>query len=219
MRYGERVGPVIYYQLSMALCDKVSVVDICLLKQESSLPRASMHVQVVVSGGILSLVMWFNSRAQLVHEIERRLTTVAVLRREQLQDYLNGEVDKMQLVATRVQIVNYLAGRANVNESTAQGDLESAVGAVAEFISGAIYNKNGSFLFATNISDYNATLTARQLSLVQNDVYFEFPVHTSTGWKFLLSRNITLVGLLTKSVSTASSFPLLWHKPHSSNRS
>lgn len=79
--------------------------------QHSRHLNLSAPVQVVVSGGALSLVMWFNSRTQLVHEIERRLTTVAVLRTEQLQDYLNGEMDKMQLIATRAQIVAYLSAR------------------------------------------------------------------------------------------------------------
>ncbi|XP_024384382.1 uncharacterized protein [Physcomitrium patens] len=147
---------------------------------------------VVVTGGVLSLVMWFNSRAQLVHEIERRLTTVAVLRTEQLQDYLNGEIDKMQLVATRVQIINYLVSRVNVNESTARRDLESAVTAVSEFMSAAVYNATGSLMMATNETEYNQTLSESTLNLVKVDVHFDMPVYTSDGWKYLVSRNITM---------------------------
>uniref|UniRef100_A0A7I4ERV2 histidine kinase n=1 Tax=Physcomitrium patens TaxID=3218 RepID=A0A7I4ERV2_PHYPA len=94
---------------------------------------------VVVTGGVLSLVMWFNSRAQLVHEIERRLTTVAVLRTEQLQDYLNG-----------------------------------------------------SLMMATNETEYNQTLSESTLNLVKVDVHFDMPVYTSDGWKYLVSRNITM---------------------------
>lgn len=148
-----------------------------------------------MTGGVLSLVMWFNSRAQLVHEIERRLTTVAVLRTEQLQDYLNGEIDKMQLVATRVQIINYLVSRVNVNESTARRDLESAVTAVSEFMSAAVYNATGSLMMATNETEYNQTLSESTLNLVKVDVHFDMPVYTPDGWKYLVSRNITMVGL------------------------
>lgn len=148
-----------------------------------------------MSGGALSLVMWFNSRAQLVHEIERRLTTVAVLRTEQLQDYLNGEMDKIQLIATRAQIVSYLSMRSSVNESTAMRDLSSAVTAVSEFMSAAVYNATGSLMFATGDSQaqYNQTLSESQLRLVQNDVHFDMPILTPDGWKYLVSRNITLV--------------------------
>ncbi|KAG0611779.1 hypothetical protein M758_7G164000 [Ceratodon purpureus] len=149
---------------------------------------------VVMTGGILSLVMWFNSRNQLVHEIERRLTTVAVLRTEQLQDYLNGEMDKMQLVATRVQIVNYLSSQANVNESTAMKDLDSAVSAVSEFMSAAIYNSTGTIMFATNDSQFNKTLSTSMLELVQTNVHFDLPIEVQGRWRYLLSRNITLGG-------------------------
>ncbi|KAG0559642.1 hypothetical protein M758_10G116400 [Ceratodon purpureus] len=151
-------------------------------------------ILVVVSGGALSLVMWFNSRAQLVHEIERRLTTVAVLRTEQLQDYLNGEMDKIQLIATRAQIVAYLTQQSSVSESTAMNDLTSAVTAVSEFMSAAVYNATGSLMFATHKSEsqYNQTLSASQLDLVQTDVHFDMPVLTKDGWKYLVSRNITL---------------------------
>ena len=151
-----------------------------------------------MSGGALSLVMWFNSRAQLVHEIERRLTTVAVLRTEQLQDYLNGEMDKIQLIATRAQIVAYLTQQSSVSESTAMNDLTSAVTAVSEFMSAAVYNATGSLMFATHKSEsqYNQTLSASQLDLVQTDVHFDMPVLTKDGWKYLVSRNITLVGSL-----------------------
>lgn len=153
-------------------------------------------LQVVVSGGALSLVMWFNSRAQLVHEIERRLTTVAVLRTEQLQDYLNGEMDKMQLIATRVQLVSYLSMQSNVNESTAVKDLSSAVTAVSEFLSAAIYNASGHLMLSAGDSEslFNDTLSAEQLHLVQSDVHFDMPIPTQDGWKYLVSRNITLVG-------------------------
>ena len=154
-------------------------------------------LQVVVTGGVLSLVMWFNSRNQLVHEIERRLTTVAVLRTEQLQDYLSGEMDKMQLIATRVQIVNYLTGQANVNESTARGDLESAVSAVSEFISAAIYSASGTLLFSTNATQFNATLALSVLQLVGSNVNFDLPIYVQGGWRYLLSRNITVVGSFT----------------------
>lgn len=152
-------------------------------------------LQVVVSGGALSLVMWFNSRAQLVHEIERRLTTVAVLRTEQLQDYLSGEIDKMQLIATRAQIVSYLSVRSSVNESTATKDLDSAVTAVSEFMSAAIYNASGFLMFSAGASEsqYNQTLSPSQLSLVQTDVHFEMPILTQDGWRYLVSRNITSV--------------------------
>jgi len=156
-------------------------------------------LQVVVSGGALSLVMWFNSRAQLVHEIERRLTTVAVLRTEQLQDYLNGEMDKMQLIATRVQIVSYLSMQSSVNESTALKDLSSAVTAVSEFVSAAVYNASGHFMISAGDSSdsqaqFNQTLSAEQLHNVQSDVHFDMPIRTQDGWKYLVSRNITLVG-------------------------
>lgn len=169
-------------------------------------------MQVVVSGGILSLVMWFNTRAQLVHEIERRLTTVAVLRTEQLQDYLNGEIDKMQLVSTRVQIVNYLAGQGNVNETTAMKDLNSAVTAVSEFLSAAVYNRNGSLMFSTDDSQYNKSLSQSQLNLVQTDVHFDLPIYTSGGWKYLISRNITMVSLWTLGFCS-----LCLHNVHSYN--
>uniref|UniRef100_A0A7I4AXH9 histidine kinase n=2 Tax=Physcomitrium patens TaxID=3218 RepID=A0A7I4AXH9_PHYPA len=162
---------------------------------------------VVVTGGVLSLVMWFNSRAQLVHEIERRLTTVAVLRTEQLQDYLNGEIDKMQLIATRVQIINYLASRANVNESTAIRDLSSAVAVVSEFMSAAIYNSTGSLMLSTNIAEYDPMLSASTLKLVQTDVHFDMPVSTPDGWKYLVARNITMnssiVGVLVAWVNAS----------------
>ena len=151
-------------------------------------------LQVVVTGGILSMVMWFNSRDQLVHEIERRLTTLAVLRTEQLQDYLSGEVDKMELIATRIQIVNYLSSQANVNESIAVADLNSAVSAVSEFMSAAIYNYTGVLLFATNTSQFNESLSASALENVQSNVHFDLPVYVQGGWKYLLSRNITVVG-------------------------
>lgn len=148
----------------------------------------------MLTGGILSLVMWFNSRSQLVHEIERRLTTVAVLRTEQMQDYLTGETDKMQLIATRVQIVNYLSGLANVTETTATKDLDSAVSAVSEFMSAAIYNATGSFMFSTNVSQFNKTLSASALNSVQTNVLFDMPIYVQGRWRYLLSRNITLVG-------------------------
>lgn len=161
-------------------------------------------MQVVVSGGALSLVMWFNSRTQLVHEIERRLTTVAVLRTEQLQDYLNGEMDKMQLIATRAQIVAYLSTRSSVNLTTAERDLASAVTAVSEFMSAAIYNATGHLMFSAGDgpnpqSQYNQTLSATQLTLAKTDVHFDMPIYTSGGWKYLVSRNITSVGLLDPS--------------------
>jgi hypothetical protein len=159
---------------------------------------------VVLTGGVLSLVMWFNSRNQLVHEIERRLTTVAVLRTEQLQDYLSGEMDKMQLIATRIQIVNYLTGQANVNESTAMGDLESAVSAVSEFISASIYSASGTLLFSTNATQFNATLTVSVLQLVGSNVNFDLPIYVQGGWRYLLSRNITVVGSFTLGFSRSA---------------
>ncbi|KAH8959773.1 hypothetical protein BDL97_06G094800 [Sphagnum fallax] len=157
--------------------------------------------QVVLSGGILSLVLWFNSRSQLVHEIDRRLTTVAILRKEQLQDYLSDNIEKMQLVASRIQIVNYLSNQANVSESIASGDLESAVSAVSEFTSAAVYDRNGTLKFATDPSRYNESLSQVEIELVRNGVHFDYPIHMPTGWVFLISRSITsesqdLVGVL-----------------------
>jgi hypothetical protein len=153
-------------------------------------------VQVVVAGGVLSLVLWFNSRTQLVHEIDRRLTTVAILRKEQIDDYLSDNIEKMELVSTRIQIVNYLANLANVSESIAQGDLESAVSAVSEFMSAAVYDRNGTLKFATDPSQYNLSLSQDAINLVRKDVHFDYPIHDPTGWKFLLSRGITLVSFL-----------------------
>ncbi|KAH9546116.1 hypothetical protein CY35_12G078900 [Sphagnum magellanicum] len=147
---------------------------------------------VVVAGGVLSLVLWFNSRTQLVHEIDRRLTTVAVLRKEQINNYLNDNIEKMELVATRIQIVNYLGNLANVSESIAQSDLESAVSAVSEFMSAAVYDRNGTLKFATDPSQYNLSLSQDEINMVRNEVHFDYPIHDPTGWKFLISRSITL---------------------------
>jgi hypothetical protein len=152
---------------------------------------------VVLSGGILSLVLWFNSRSQLVHEIDRRLTTVAILRKEQLQDYLSDNIEKMQLVASRIQIVNYLSNQANVSESIASGDLESAVSAVSEFTSAAVYDRNGTLKFATDPSRYNESLSQVEIELVRNGVHFDYPIHMPTGWVFLISRSITSVSFLS----------------------
>jgi hypothetical protein len=152
---------------------------------------------VVLSGGILSLVLWFNSRSQLVHEIDRRLTTVAILRKEQLQDYLSDNIEKMQLVATRIQIVKYLSDQANVSESIASGDLQSAVSAVSEFTSAAVYDRNGTLKFATDPSQYNESLSQVEIELVRNGVHFDYPIHMPTGWVFLISRSITSVSFLS----------------------
>lgn len=154
-------------------------------------------MQVVLSGGILSLVLWFNSRSQLVHEIDRRLTTVAILRKEQLQDYLSDNIEKMQLVATRIQIVKYLSDQANVSESIASGDLQSAVSAVSEFTSAAVYDRNGTLKFATDPSQYNESLSQVEIELVRNGVHFDYPIHMPTGWVFLISRSITSVSFLS----------------------
>uniref|UniRef100_A0A7I4B0D7 histidine kinase n=1 Tax=Physcomitrium patens TaxID=3218 RepID=A0A7I4B0D7_PHYPA len=89
-------------------------------------------------------------------------------------------------------IINYLASRANVNESTAIRDLSSAVAVVSEFMSAAIYNSTGSLMLSTNIAEYDPMLSASTLKLVQTDVHFDMPVSTPDGWKYLVARNITM---------------------------
>uniref|UniRef100_A0A7I4AW14 histidine kinase n=1 Tax=Physcomitrium patens TaxID=3218 RepID=A0A7I4AW14_PHYPA len=104
-------------------------------------------------------------------------------------------------------IINYLASRANVNESTAIRDLSSAVAVVSEFMSAAIYNSTGSLMLSTNIAEYDPMLSASTLKLVQTDVHFDMPVSTPDGWKYLVARNITMnssiVGVLVAWVNAS----------------
>ncbi|XP_002967448.2 uncharacterized protein LOC9635761 [Selaginella moellendorffii] len=166
-------------------------------------------IVVVSSSGVLAAVLWFKTHQQLADEIGRRLAAVSVLRREQLNDYLLGEIDKMVLIASRIQIVNNLANT-GVTRETAKYDLQSAISAISEITGAAVYNKEGSLHFATsNNQTFSPSLAHQDYKLVETaPVQIAFPKLRDKLWEYNISRaimlNQTMIGVLTALINATT---------------
>lgn len=151
---------------------------------------------MVVSTGVLALVMWVHANHELLNEIRRRITTVATLRSEQLDYYLAGEREKIDLIANRVQILNFLSG-GDVTPQNALEDLQAAVNSITDINSAAVYDQDGRMSFQTDTTsmiEFQPTLPLSEvLDMANGSVKIAIPVRLGSGWTYNLTRALIKV--------------------------
>ncbi|XP_024535096.1 uncharacterized protein LOC9658361 [Selaginella moellendorffii] len=169
---------------------------------------------VVLSSGVLAAVLWLKTREQLSKEIERRLVAVSILRRGEVDDYFIGEIDKMVLISSRIQIINYLANRSEVSKATAEYDLRSAISAISEFKSAAIFDSSGKLRIATE-DTFEEKLQFKNPEM-KSPVHIELPILEGNTWSYNISKGIymndTRIGMLIARINATTLADLIYER-------
>ncbi|KAH7440232.1 hypothetical protein KP509_04G097600 [Ceratopteris richardii] len=172
---------------------------------------------VMVASGVPELVLWKKVHQQLVGQIEHRLMVLSTLRQEQLQDYLLSEADKTQLIAIRIVISNYLNNVSTGNKTLAKLDLQMAISVISDFMNAAVYDSKGHLVLETEENVFQPRIEEASINTVVQEIpNLQYPVETSNGWMYTLSRGIhkgqKLIGQLMVSVNATKLVSLVYDR-------